>query len=183
MVNGIRGPPIHILNGNRIVENIFKEMLYMMLKIDAYAIACYVRDVREQRFPQKSYKDMSMGQFNTKRVQKLVNKYQRNNVCVTVPFEGSSAITSKTDTMIFSYKENKFFGKTHEVSIGQINLILKDMPNSLIFFNNSKALVLLVESKDILKFDVLLGTSDSLIDLATFLKENNIYVEYFELIL
>lgn len=159
-------------------------MLYMMLKIDAYAIACYVRDVREQRFPEKSYKDMSIGQFNTKRVQKLVNKYKRNNVCVTVPFEGSSAITSKMDTLVFSYKEKKFFGgKTHEVPIGQINLILKDMPNSLIFFNNSKAMVLLVESKDILKFDVLLGTSDSLIDLATFLKENNIYVEYFELIL
>lgn len=157
----------------------------MMLKIDAYAIACYVQKIKEQRFPQKSYKDMSMGQYNTKKTQKLVDKYKRKDVCVTSPFEDSSCITSKTDLYVCSYKEKKLIGaKTEQVSIGQINLILKDQPNSLIFFNNSKALVLYVESKEILKFDVLLSTSsDELIDLVSFLEKNNIYVDNFELIL
>lgn len=151
----------------------------MMLKIDAYEIAKAVSESKENRFPKRQFAEQGLFRHN---IQSEVNRYKSRNINMVARLD-ASMITSRTNSYNVKYKECRLFGKVQELFIGQINIILDSQPNSLIFFNNSKAIVLMVANEDILKFDVLLCMPEqNVIDLATFIRQNNIFVDDFQLI-
>lgn len=148
-------------------------MLYMMLKIDAYAIACAIRDAKETKYPQKEYKELGLLPVNTDR---LVNTYKRQNQTIATPFT-SGHLTSRMDVNKVSFKERKLFGKAETVNIGQITLSLDEQQLMIFSLSNPKKLILYVANDDILKFDVLLTTDEKqIVDVAQFIRENNIFV-------
>lgn len=148
-----------------------------MLRIDTYAIASAIRDMRERRYPKRVYNEIGMMPVN---VDRLVNTYKRNRQSVTTAFTYGN-LKSIMNEYTAKFKERKMFSKVEEVEIAKIVISLDNQQLSFFSLSNPKQIVLYAASDDILKFDVLITTDESnqIVDLGKFILDNDIFVHNF----
>lgn len=148
----------------------------MVLKIDGYDIACAAYNSREMKYPSNRFNEI--GFLSKVDMKRIVDNFQRRNCVATLPFSGNVITDSNKYTAKF--KETKmFFAKTFEEKIGQVTIALDNQQFSF-FAGNPKRVFLFVGEGYIPVFNnMLFNNEQEVIDLAQFIRINNVFVHNF----
>lgn len=156
----------------------------MVLKIDTYGLASACDDAMEKRFPRNEYNDAS--NMGHKMNGTSLEFHKRENQMCVLSKSNNMSILVKRNALRLTYKPKGLFGgKAVQPTAAEVKIFLNDVisaSESSLSHTGVNMVLLYVLDEDTSKLDNLLCVDgNKLVDLAGYIRNNNIAVYDFDL--
>lgn len=156
----------------------------MVLKIDTFELAKACDEAMERKFPRSEYTDTSNMGHN--RYDTAFDVHSRKGQMCVLSQSNNASIVSRRNVSYLTHKPKKMFGgKPVQTPIAEVKLLLNDTVSAneaSMAHTGVNMIMLYVMDEDTPKLDTLLCVDgNKLVDLAGYIRSNNISVYDFDL--